>query len=80
MSGGENLFVGLVGLALLPMIGWRIRRGLVEGRLPVYRSYLTREESESRFCLLLGVHVASFVVVAVISADLLLGLDLKEAL
>ena len=42
---GENLFVGLVALALLPMIGWRIWRGLREGQLPVYRTRLHREES-----------------------------------
>ena len=79
-GASEDLFVGLVGLALLPMIAWRIRRGLTEGRLPIYRTYLSREESESRFRLLLALHVASFVVVALIAADLLFGLELKEAL
>jgi predicted small integral membrane protein len=79
-SPSEDLFVGLVGLALLPMIAWRIMRGLREGRLPIYRTYLTREAGGSRFTALLGLHVVSFFVVAAISADLLFGLNLKEAL
>ena len=77
MATGEDLFVGLVGLALLPMIGLRIRRGLREGRLPLYRTYLSRDESRSKFGLLLALHGLSFVAVALIAADLLLGLRLR---
>jgi hypothetical protein len=77
MATGEDLFVALVGLALLPMIGLRIRRGLREGRLPLYRTYLSREESHSKFGLLLALHGLSFVAVALIAADLLLGLGLR---
>ncbi len=62
------------------MIAWRIRRGLREGRLPLYRTYVGREEAGSKFNLLLGLHALSFLVVAVIAADLLFQLDLKEAL
>ena len=75
MARGEDLFVGLVGLALLPLIAWRIRRGLKEGRLPLYRTYVGRDEAGSKFGLLLGLHVLSFLVVGFIAADLLLGLD-----
>jgi hypothetical protein len=80
MGRGEDLFVGLVGIALLPLIAWRIRRGLKEGRLPLYRTYVGRDEAGSKFGLLLGLHVLSFVVVAAIAADLLFQLGLKEAL
>ena len=80
MAQAEDLFVGLVGLALLPMIAWRVRRGLMEGRLPIYRTYLSRGDAGSKFALLLGLHVLSFIVVAVIAADLLFQLGLKEAL
>jgi hypothetical protein len=80
MAQGEDLFVGLVGVALLPLIGWRIARGLREGRLPIYRTYLSRDEAGSKFSLLLGLHVLSFILVAVIAADLLFQLGLKEAL
>ena len=72
----EDLLVGLIALALVPLIGWRILRGLRSGRLPVYRSYLAREESRAKFSVLLALHGLTLVAAAVISADLLLGLDL----
>ena len=74
----EDIFVGLVALALLPLIAMRIARGLREGRLPVYRTYLERGESEAKFKVLLALHALSFVVVAVLAADLLFGLGLRE--
>jgi hypothetical protein len=77
---GEDLLVGLVALALLPMIAARIRRGLREGRLPLYRTYLDRDGAGSKFGVLLALHVLSFVLIAVIAADLLFQLGLKEAL
>lgn len=80
MAQGEDLFVGLVGLALLPLIAWRIRRGLKEGRLPLYRTYLSRDDNGSKFGLLLGLHLLSFILVAVVAADLLFQLGVKEAL
>jgi hypothetical protein len=80
MASGEDLLVGLIALALLPMIAWRIRRGLREGRLPLYRTYLEREEAGSKFGLLLALHMLSFVAVAAIAADLLFQLGLKEAI
>ena len=76
----ENFLVGLVALALVPLIARRILRGLRDGRIPLYRTYLQREESRSKFGLLLGLHLISLVLVAVVAADLLLGLDLKERL
>ena len=80
MAAGEDLLVGLIALALLPMIAWRVRRGLSEGRLPLYRTYVSRDEAGSKFGLLLALHALSFVLVAVIAADLLFRLGLKEAL
>lgn len=73
MGRSEDLLVGIIGLALLPLIAWRIRRGLTEGRLPLYRTYVERDEAGSKFGLLLALHALSFVVVALIAADLLLG-------
>ena len=77
---GENFFVGLVALALLPVIGWRIWRGLRDGQLPVYRTRLHREESGSKFAVLLGLHALAFALIALVAADLLLGLGLRERL
>ena len=75
----ENLLVGLVCLALVPLIALRTLRGVRTGRLPVYRTYLDRDGNAGKFYALLAVHVASLVVVAVIAADLLLGLNLRNA-
>lgn len=80
MGRSEDLLIGAIAAALLPLIAWRIRRGLREGRLPLYRTYVSREEAGSKFGLLLALHALSLVVVAVIAADLLFQLGLKEAL
>ena len=80
MGRSEDLLVGMIAVALLPMIAWRVLRGLREGRLPLYRTYVERGEAGSKFGLLLGLHALSFVLVAVIAADLLFQLGLKEAL
>lgn len=80
MAAGEDLLAGLIALALLPPIAWRIRRGLREGRLPLYRTYVGRDEAGSKFGLLLALHALSFALVALIAADLLFQLGLKEAL
>jgi hypothetical protein len=76
----ETIFVGLVALALLPLIGWRIVRGLRDGRLPVYRTYVTRDESSARFGVLLILHALSFLLIAAVSADLLFNFGLRNAL
>jgi len=75
----ENLLVGLVCLGLVPLIAVRIARGVRTGRLPVYRTYLDRDGNRGKFYALLAVHVASLVIIAVIAADLLLGLNLRDA-
>lgn len=80
MTAGADLLVGAIAVALLPLIALRIRRGLKEGRLPLYRTYVERGEAGSKFGLLLGLHALSFVLVATIAADLLFQLGLKEAL
>lgn len=80
MGRSEDLLVGAIALALLPLIAWRVRRGLKEGRLPLYRTYVERGEAGSKFGLLLALHAASFVLVALIAADLIFQLGLKEAL
>ncbi len=80
MASGEDLLVGLIALSILPFIGLRIARGVREGRLPLYRTYLRREDDRAKFNTLLALHAVSLVVVAVISADLLLNLGLRERL
>jgi hypothetical protein len=77
---GENLLVGVVALVLLPLIGLRIRRGLRDGRLPIYRTYLDRDETPGKFRVLLAIHILSFLLIAAVSADLLFNLGLRNAL
>jgi hypothetical protein len=76
----EEILVGLVALALLPLIALRIRRGLRDGRLPLYRMSIDREAGGSRFYLLLALHALSLLLVLVVAADLLLGLGLRDRL
>jgi hypothetical protein len=75
----EDLFVGVVALALLPLIAWRIARGLREGHLPLYRTHVSRDDG-ARFNVLLALHALSFLIVAAIAADLLFNLGLKALL
>ena len=76
----ENLLVGLLALALLPVIGWRIWRGLKQGELPLYKTRIDRSVGAGKFNFLLVLHVLIFLLIAIVAADLLLGLGLKERL
>ena len=80
MRGGEELFVGLVALALVPLIGLRIARSLRTGRLPLYRTYFERESGQAKFNVLLALHALSLIVIAAVAADLLLDLGMREML
>ena len=79
-SRSDDLLVGLIGMVLLPLIAGRVLRGVHEGRLPLYRTYVRREDDRAKFALLLVLHSLSFFVVAAIAADLLFNLGFKEAL
>jgi len=77
---GENLLVGLIALALLPLIALRIWRGVRDGRMPIYRAHLDRAESAAKFNVLLALNAVAFLLIALVAADLLLGLGLRERL
>jgi len=79
MNLNEELLVGLVVLAVLPLLALRIWRGLQTGRLPVYRTELDRNDSRAKFTTLLAIHLVAFVVMAFITADLLLGLGFRNS-
>lgn len=68
----EDLLVGLVALALAPVVAWRIRKGLREGALPLYRTRLRREDSPGRFRLLLSLHLIALALVTFVAFALLL--------
>ena len=75
---GEDLLIGLVALALLPLIALRILRGVRDGRLPAYRAQQDRADSAAKFNFLLALNVLAFLLIALVAADLLLGLDLRS--
>jgi len=77
---GENILVGLIALALLPVIGLRIWRGVRYGQLPLYRTRVDRDVGAAKFNTLLVLHAFVFLLIAVVAADLLLGLGLRERL
>ena len=76
----EDVLVGLAALALVPAIALMIRRGLQAGRLPIGRGYVLRDERAAAFNTLLGLYAVAAIGLAVIAADLLLQLGLRERL
>jgi hypothetical protein len=80
VNGSENMLVGAIAAVVAGLILSRIVRGVREGRLPVYRTYIERDAGAAKFNVMLALHVLSLIAVAWIAADLLLGLNLKEAL
>ena len=76
----EELLVGVVALILVPLIARRVLRGLRTGRLPLYRTYVQREDDRAKFGALLALHGVTLLLIAAIAADLLFQLDLKERL
>ena len=79
-SRSDDVLIGVVALALIVPIGWRIYRGLSEGRLPIYRTYLNRRDDRTKFGVLLALHALSLILVAAVAADLLFNLGLRSAL
>ncbi|MBA3835065.1 MAG: hypothetical protein M3448_01155 [Pseudomonadota bacterium] len=75
---GENILVGIVCLALVPLIVARMLRGVRTGRLPLYRTYLERDGDQAKFYSLLALHGISLLLIAFIAADLLLGLGFRN--
>jgi hypothetical protein len=78
MTSNDDLLVGVITLALVPLIALRIVRGVRTGRLPLYRTHVERDEDRGKFTALLALHAVSLLLVATISADLLLGLNLRS--
>jgi hypothetical protein len=76
----DDLLVGLVAVVLVALIGRRIMRGLGEGRLPLYRTSISRADGPAKFNTLLVLHALSLLLVALVAADLLLGLGLRDSL
>ncbi|HZG08930.1 MAG TPA: hypothetical protein VEZ70_08120 [Allosphingosinicella sp.] len=80
-SRSEELLVGAMALlVVLPWIAWTVQRGLREGRLPIGRSYVLRDERRGAFNALLGLYAVFALLAVYIAFDLLLGFKLKDAI
>lgn len=76
---GRDILVGLVALGTFFWIGWTLRRGLAEARLPIGRAYVGRKERPAAFRILLALYVAAALLVAFISLDLLFQIRTRFA-
>jgi len=71
----DELLVGtLCLLVVTPWIAWTIRRGVNQGRLPIGRGYVVREERPAPFRALLASYAIAILLMAFIGLDLLFGL------
>jgi hypothetical protein len=73
-SRSDDLLVGIIGLGLIPWIGWTLRRGLRDGRLPIGRAYVRRDARRGAYNVLLGFYLIAMLVVGFIGLDLIFGL------
>ncbi|MDQ3139822.1 MAG: hypothetical protein M3Q15_03765 [Pseudomonadota bacterium] len=71
----EAALVGLIAAGLVPWIGWTLVRGLRQGRLPIGRGYVRRDERSGAFRFLFALWVAMAALAFVIALDLLFGMN-----
>ena len=74
----EETLVGLITLAAVPWIMWTLRRGVRDGRLPIGRAYVRRDERPGAFNTLFVFYVLAALTMAFIAADLLVGVNLRS--
>ncbi len=78
MGGGENVLVGGLCLVLAFIMAKRMWDALEAGEMPLYRTRLRKEDvSAVKYKALVAFNAALVVVIAVVGADLLLGLNLR---
>jgi hypothetical protein len=74
ISRSEDVLVGIIAaVVVVPWTTWTIWRGLRNGRLPIGRGYVQRDERAGPFWVLLALYVAAALTAAFISLDLLFG-------
>ena len=75
---GENVLVGIMALLAAAALALRVVQAVRTGRVPLYRSRVSRAETgAAKFNALVALNVAVRVGLIVIAADLLLGLGLR---
>ena len=68
----DDLLVGVLCLiVVLPWIGWTVRRGLANGRLPIGRGYVERVERPGAFRVLLALYIVAGAMIAFAGLDLI---------
>jgi len=72
-SRSEDLLVGVIAFALVPWSIFIIRRGLRDGKLPIGRGYVLREERAAPFNVLLLLYAIVAAGALYISMNLLFG-------
>ena len=78
ISRSDDLLVGIIALGVVPWIAWTLHRGMRDGRLPIGRSYVGRDERRSAYMVLLGFYIAAGLLVAYIALDLLFGMNVRS--
>ncbi len=75
----EDTLVGIIAaLVVVPWTVWTISHGLRDGKLPIGRAYVRRDERAAPFWVLLALYVAAAGMAAFISLDLLFGPTLRK--
>jgi hypothetical protein len=72
--------MGLISLGAVFWSLWTLRRGLREGRLPIGRAYVLRQERPGAFRLVAALYAAAALLLAVIAADLIFHFGIRERL
>lgn len=75
---GTDLVVGIICAAVTVLLLLRIGQALGTGKVPLYRTRVSRAEAgDARFFALIGLNGLAFVAMFVIAADLIFGLGLR---
>ena len=75
-SPSEEMLVGFIALLAAMLVARRLLKALRSGEAMFARRKLSREEEPGRFRILLLADAIAFVLMCVISADLIFGLNL----
>jgi hypothetical protein len=70
----SDVLVGIVALAVVPWILWIIHRGLRDGRLPIGRGEVFRNERAAPFAVLLGFYALAALGMTYVGLDLIFGI------
>ena len=78
MGRGENVLVGGLCLVLAFIMAKRMREALQAEEMPLYRTRMRKADvSAAKYKAMVVLNAALVVVIAVVGADLLLGLNLR---